>query len=224
MVHFADYAAGGLGAVACAHEGIPELEADGMLGERLRGQTVDARRIPWSGKSGRHVLSSFLEHDREGRFASEYLTKVDGATMYHALEARSPFLDTDLWEFGAALPYSVRLRGGRLKAVLRELARRRVSERVAFGKKRGFGVPVQRWTAGPWRGAVEESFRHSVLHKEGWLDASAILHRLESPETDGWAPQRLCYAYVLESWLKHERSAERQPTAVALGNSGGLSR
>jgi asparagine synthase (glutamine-hydrolysing) len=72
-----------------------------MLGERLRGVSVSQRDIAWSAESGRNVLAEFLEYDRAGRFVGEYMTKVDGATMFHSLEARSPFLDQDLWEFAS---------------------------------------------------------------------------------------------------------------------------
>ncbi|HVF87025.1 MAG TPA: asparagine synthase (glutamine-hydrolyzing), partial [Pyrinomonadaceae bacterium] len=119
---FLNYTTGGLGAVACAHDGLPAYAQNGLLGERLRNASVRQRAIPWSLSAGRQVLSDFLKYDRRTRFVGEYMTKVDGATMRHALEARSPFLDQDLWAFAASLPFDVRLRGNELKAVLRELA------------------------------------------------------------------------------------------------------
>jgi asparagine synthase (glutamine-hydrolysing) len=127
--------------------------------------------------------------------------------MHHALETRSPFLDQELWEFAAALPFEVRLRRGRLKAVLRELARRKLGERVAGGRKRGFGIPVQRWIAGRWRAAVEESLGESLLEREGWIRSAPVLAQLERAARTGWAPKQLWYIFVLESWLKHERSS-----------------
>src|SRR5436853_6369726 len=96
-------------------------------------------------------MNDFLEYDRATRFTGEYLTKVDGATMFYALEARSPFLDQEIWNFASSLPFSLRLRGGRLKAILRELASRHVSSDVANGRKRGFGVPVSQWLISRWR-------------------------------------------------------------------------
>ena len=202
---FLNYAAGGLGAVACAHDGLPGYRRDGLLGERLRDADVEQRALPWSPGGGRRLLSEFLEYDRRTRFVGEYMTKVDGATMHHALEARSPFLDQDLWEFAAALPFDVRLRRGQLKAVLRELARRRVSPRVAAGRKRGFGVPVQRWLAGRWRARAEELLRESVLEERGWIRAGAARAQLAEAARRGWAPNRLWYIFVLESWLRRER-------------------
>jgi asparagine synthase (glutamine-hydrolysing) len=204
---FLDYASGGVGAVACVRDGLPAFERAGMLGERLRGATVERRALPWSHAAGRRVLDDYLEYDRATRFVGEYMTKVDGATMRYALEARSPFLDQELWEFAASLPYAVRLRGGGLKAVLRELARRRVGGRVARGRKRGFGVPVQRWLAGRWRARFEELMSDSLLEREGWLRASAVRSELGRAAASGWAAHQLWYVFVLETWLRRERDA-----------------
>lgn len=203
---FLDYASGGMGAVAAAHDGLPFYHRHGLMGERLVGASVDARALGWSRESARDLLAEFLAYDRRMRFVGEYMTKVDGATMYYGVEARSPFLDQELWEHAARLPHELRLKGGRLKAVLREIARRRVGERVARGRKRGFGVPVGRWMAGRWRAKVEEAFRDSLLAREGWIDGGRCLESLERAARAGAAPKQLWYLYVLETWLRHERS------------------
>jgi asparagine synthase (glutamine-hydrolysing) len=199
-----DYASGGLGAVTNAHDGLPSYK-QGVLGERLNNYTVDQRRIEWSYHSAQHVLGNFLDYDRNTRFVSEFLTKVDGATMHYGLEARSPFLDQELWEFASSLPFSIRLRHGKSKAVLRELARRKIGERVAKGAKRGFTIPVQRWITGRWRHQVEETFRHSLLEKEGWIRSGPALNWLAESTQTGFAPKQLWYLFVLESWLQSER-------------------
>ncbi|HKO96096.1 MAG TPA: asparagine synthase (glutamine-hydrolyzing) [Pyrinomonadaceae bacterium] len=210
-----DYASGGLGAVTNAHDGLPSYES-GVLGERLTSYTVDQRQIQWSSDSARHVLEHYLDYDRNTRFVSEFLTKVDGATMHYGLEARSPFLDQDLWEFASSLPFSVRLRHGKSKAVLRELARRKIGERIATGSKRGFTIPVERWLTGRWRGRVEETFRNSLLEKEGWIRSAPALKWLGDAAQTGWAPKQLWYLYVLESWLKAERNAASENSKDAM--------
>lgn len=202
---FFDYSTGGLGAVACAHDGLPMYEQNGLLGERLIAARVVQRAIPWAQESARNLLEEFLAYDRGTRFVGEYMTKVDGATMHYSLEARSPFLDQNLWEFAATLPFGLRLRGGRLKAVLRELAARKIGDRVARGRKRGFSIPVQRWLAGRWGGALSELLRDSLLESEGWIRSVPTLTLLEKAVRSGWAPNQLWYIFVLESWLRHEQ-------------------
>ncbi len=211
-VTFMDFATAGLGGVIRAHDGLPRYRAAGLLGERLEHATLEQRSVPASHESARRVLADFLEYDRGNRFVGEYMTKVDGATMYHALEARSPFLDQELWEFAAALPFEVRLRGGRSKAVLRQLARRRLNARIARGRKRGFGIPVQRWLAGRWQSAVREKFEDPLFEREGWIRGEAARRELDAAARRGWAPNQLWYLFVLESWLRFELR-ERTPTA-----------
>lgn len=222
---FLDYTTGGLRAVAANRDGLPLLLKRGVVGERLLTLTEGPLpAAPNFETPARQVLADFLVYDRRTRFVGEYLPKVDGATMYHALEARSPFLDQELWEFAAGLPFDVRLNGGRLKAVLRELARRRVGERVATGRKRGFGIPVQRWMAGRWRVEVEESLRASLLGAEGWIETGAALSLLEEAARLGTAPVQVWYLYVLESWLRYERDDagryERREAAEELALRG----
>jgi asparagine synthase (glutamine-hydrolysing) len=199
-----DYSSGGLAAVTNAHDGLPAYKQRGVLGERLTNCTVDQRRMEWSPNSARQVLSEYLDYDRHNRFVSEFLAKVDGATMHFGLEARSPFLDQELWEFAAALPFSVRLRHGKLKAVLRHLARRKIGERVAAGKKRGFTIPVERWLTGNWQARVADTLRDSTLEREGWIRGGPTLEWLKESARTGRASKQLWYLYVLELWLRSE--------------------
>jgi asparagine synthase (glutamine-hydrolysing) len=209
---FMDFATGGLGGVTTVHDGLPMYNRTGMLGERLNSVTIDQRAIDWSAESARNLLAEFLHYDRRMRFVGEYLTKVDGATMHHSLEARSPFLDHRLWEFAASLPFDLRLRGGSSKAILRELARRKLGDRVARGRKRGFGVPVQRWIAGRWNNRVRESLSDSLLDREGWINSGAALSQLEAALRRGSAPNQLWYIFVLEQWLRRERDLDIEPS------------
>lgn len=102
------------------------------------------------------------------------MTKVDGATMQYALEARSPFLDQDLWEYAAKPHPNVRLYRGRLKAILRELACRHLDARVAYGPKRGFSVPAESWLVSAWRDKFSEQLTDLWIAREGYIDSSAL--------------------------------------------------
>ena len=208
-----DLATGGLGGVTTIHDGLPVYQRTGMLGEKLRDVRIDQRSIGWSRSSARNLLTEFLHYDRRMRFVGEYLTKVDGATMHHSIEARSPFLDHKLWDFAASLPFDLRLRGGRSKAILRELARRKIGDQVALGRKRGFGIPVQRWIIGRWYDRVKQGLTDSLLESEGWINSRAAISELEKARRRGSAPKQLWYLFVLEEWLRNERGEESEATA-----------
>jgi asparagine synthase (glutamine-hydrolysing) len=203
--HFADYVVGGLGAVVRAPDGFPSLQRQGIAGARLDGAFVSVRATPETMASARRLMADFLEYERHGRFVGEYMTKVDGATMHWALEARAPFLDADLGELARSLPYAMRLRGGQLKAVLRALARRVLGERVARGRKRGFGVPAQRWMLDRWRRDVDDALCASTLAADGWLRQDALARAWQRAASAGTVPLPLWYVYVLELWYQRER-------------------
>ena len=203
-VHLMDYAVGGLGAFVAANPGFADFRRHGLLGPRLADQRPSD--LPWSTGSARNVLAEYLERDLRTQFVSEYLVKVDGASMHYALEARSPFLDQELWEFASALPYETRLHDGTLKAILREIARRQLGDRVARAPKLGFTVPVEDYMGRRWLPRVKSSFNDSLLASDGWLSGPALQRELVECERSGRASRRLWYAWVLEEWLRAERA------------------
>jgi len=204
--HFLDYATGGLGAVTRVHDGLPYFERRGMLGDRLSALELAQRAIALDSGSARRLLDDALAYERKTQFTGEFMTKVDGATMYHALEARSPFLDHVLWEYAAQLPFDVRLRGGQLKAILREIARRRLGPEVAHRPKRGFTVPVERWLLTRWRGVLETLLEGSELEREGWFQPGTLRETVAAAIREQSVPVQLWHVIALERWLQRQRA------------------
>ena len=201
--HLVDYGLGGLPAFLRANDSLERMLSRGLGGERLAvvGDTQQEFGRPTIDQA-RSALRDYLAHDLKTQFVGEYLVKVDSSTMHYALEARSPFLDHRMWEFAARLPFELRLRHGRLKAVLRELAGRRIGARVARGRKRGFNVPVERagWPA--LAALLPSAACNWRAVQEGWLSAR-IAEEVNAAHAAGYASQCLWRASVLELWLRH---------------------
>ena len=85
----------------------------------------------------------------------DLLVKADRNSMAHGLELRSPFLDTDLMEFAASLPDSLKVRGTTLKVLLRNAFRDLVPDAIMRRGKMGFGIPLPTWFRTHWRPLVE---------------------------------------------------------------------
>jgi asparagine synthase (glutamine-hydrolysing) len=211
-MHLTDYAVGGLGAVTRTHDGLPYFHKNAMLGERLHSHALSHREIPLSFASGRRLMADFLDYERRTRFVSEYMTKVDGASMHYAIEARSPFLDHRLWELAASLPIETRLRGGELKAILRALVRRRLGSAVANRKKQGFTVPVENWLTRGWRPQLESVADDCLLEREGWIGAGSLRQAAAAALKANRAPVQIWTLVVLENWLR----MARQPSAAGV--------
>jgi len=197
---FADVVAGGLAAVATVHDGLPNYGS--MLNGRLRGLTIPQREMPWPREGGRTLLEDFLRYDFDQRFTGEYLPKVDGATMFYALEARSPFLDHELWSFAATLPFELRLRDNRPKAVLRAIAARRIGAGVSALPKRGFTIPAERWITTKWRPQFEALFERPRLADEGFIDLGAVKKEFSRAAAEQRSHKQLWHLFVLENWLR----------------------
>jgi asparagine synthase (glutamine-hydrolysing) len=86
---------------------------------------------------------------------NDMLVKIDRMSMAHSLEMRSPFLDRQVVEFAARLPWRFKLKGWETKSLLRDLAARYVPAGNARKRKQGFGVPISLW----FRGALETELR-----------------------------------------------------------------
>jgi asparagine synthase (glutamine-hydrolysing) len=207
--NFLDYATGGLGPHVRAHDGLPYYQQRFILGERLAARTLPARQIPASEQSGRRLLSDVFHYHRKAHFLSEFMPKVDGATMYYAIEARAPLLDQKLWEFAATLPPGIQFQGNQLKAVLRAIARRRVGSEVASRPKQGFTVPAERWLAQRWSGMLDRLQGETLLEKQKWIRPGALQKPVRDAVNRRWVPHQLWYLLVLEHWLEKDASSSR---------------
>lgn len=75
----------------------------------------------------------------------DILTKVDLASMQHALEVRVPFLDHHVIEFVFSLPGHFKLRGTRSKHILKETFADLLPPGLHKRRKQGFDLPVGEW-------------------------------------------------------------------------------
>jgi asparagine synthase (glutamine-hydrolysing) len=207
--HLMDYATGGLGAVTQTHDGLPYFERAGLLGKRLEGRTIASRRIPLSQASAKSLLQDLIFYDLRTVFRGEYLPKVDGTTLFCGIEARSPFLDYRMAELALSIPESVRLHGGKLKAVLRELARRHLGKDIAERPKRGFTIPIERWLAIRWRDQLSQLGPGSLIAEQGWINGQRLGRVVESASSQPSMPLQIWHLLVLENWLAKVSLAEQ---------------
>ena len=109
----------------------------------------------------------------------EYLQKTDLSSMAHSLEAREPLLDHELVEWSLKLPLEWKLRGGRKKYLLRQLAYRYLPREIVERPKQGFAVPIDRWLRGPLRGWAKERLEDRGLYERLPLDRDRVTALLD---------------------------------------------
>ncbi len=90
-------------------------------------------------------LERLLYLDMVTYLPEDLLVKVDIATMANSVEARIPFLDHQFIETIAEIPFEFKLRGLKLKFILKKAFSDFLPDSILKRRKMGFGVPIQRW-------------------------------------------------------------------------------
>ncbi|HUK15727.1 MAG TPA: asparagine synthase-related protein, partial [Bryobacteraceae bacterium] len=100
--------------------------------------------------------------------------------------------------------------GGALKAVLREIARKRIGPEIARREKQGFTVPNERWLAERWSGMLDRLRGETLLESQGWIAPGALDEPLREALQRRWVPVQLWHLLVLEHWLEKDASARQR--------------
>jgi asparagine synthase (glutamine-hydrolysing) len=80
-------------------------------------------------------------------------------SMAHSIESRVPLLDNEVIQFAATLPASMKIKNGRRKHILKEVAATLLPRDILDRRKQGFGVPLGVW----FRGNLRELFADTLL-------------------------------------------------------------
>jgi len=149
------------------------------------------------------------------------LTKVDRMSMAHSIESRVPLLDNGVIDLANALPSSLKIKNGRRKHVLKEVATRLLPDGIVDRKKQGFGVPLGTW----FRGDLKELFADTLLSpstlQRGYFE-SRFVKRIVNEHLSGRRDHtlRLWQLVVFERWHRQYldgRHRTRPLQAASLG-------
>jgi len=113
-------------------------------------------------------------HDLRTYLPDDLLVKTDIASMASSLELRAPFLDHDLVSLGLSLPVDVRLNSRMGKLILRQAFRDMLPAEILRCRKRGFGVPLDRWIRTELLDSFLEPIRDGTIEKAGILRPEAV--------------------------------------------------
>jgi asparagine synthase (glutamine-hydrolysing) len=113
------------------------------------------------------------------RVPDHNLVMGDRMSMACSLEIRSPFVDPRMVEFAAALPDRMKVRGRKLKYLLRRVAERYLPREITRRPKQGFGFPVGQWMRRDLKALVESRLGDSRLVAHGVFRPEAIARLLE---------------------------------------------
>ena len=106
-----------------------------------------------------HPLSLIQYLDMKTYLPDDILTKVDRASMAHALEVRVPILDHKFVEWVSGLSPDMKLHGHEGKYIFKKSLESVLPNDVLYRPKMGFGVPLSGW----FRNELKQRVRDSIL-------------------------------------------------------------
>ncbi len=153
--------------------------------------------------TGLGAIERMMALDALGYLPDDILVKVDRAAMAVSLETRVPYLDHHLVEFAWRLPFSMKIRAGQTKWILRQLLHRYVPKALIERPKMGFGIPVGEWLCGPLRDWAEALLNEHRLRSEGFFSPEPI-RRMWQAHIGGRINEeyRLWGVLMFQSWLE----------------------
>ena len=145
-------------------------------------------------------ISQGLYVDTRSYLVDNCLVKTDRMSMAVSLEARVPFLDTEMVETAFAAPDSVKIRGGETKAILKRVAARNIPRRCVYRPKEGFSIPIKHWLATQFRDYLESATSRDKIAADGIFDPATVA-RLKSEHLAGAAN----HSHILWSLVVFDR-------------------
>ena len=149
--------------------------------------------LPWA--------SQMMRFDAETYLPEDVLTKVDRMSMAHSIESRVPLLDNEVIAFASTLPAAFKIKNGRRKHVLKEVAATLLPGEILNRRKQGFGVPLGVWFRGNLRQLFADTLLSTTALTRGYFQMSFV-RRLVDEHVSGRRDHtlQLWQLVVFERW------------------------
>jgi asparagine synthase (glutamine-hydrolysing) len=174
----------------------------------------------WHAASGEALLDVMQEVDIGTWLAGDLIPKMDIATMAHALEARSPFLDHELMQLAASIPADLKLPSMRKKGLLRDALKPWLPADILERPKQGFCVPMADWLRGDLRDFAADTLLDRAARSRGYFREASVRSLLtDHANGRGDHSNRIWALLVHELWhrefVDRANADVRPPSRVA---------
>ena len=159
-----------------------------LFGDRLRRdlqgyRPIEVMQAHYDAAPTDNPVGKVQHADLMTYLPGDILTKVDRASMAHALEVRVPILDHKLVEWAHTLPADAKLAGREGKAILKRAVEPLLPHDLIYRRKMGFAVPLNGWFRGPLRERVRAVVTGPRLADTGWFDRRGLNRLLDEHDS-----------------------------------------
>jgi asparagine synthase (glutamine-hydrolysing) len=177
--------------------------------------THDRLAAAFAQAGGDDELNRMFAVDAETQLPDDLLLLTDKMSMAVSLECRVPLLDHELVELAATIPGDLKVKGGRLKHLMKVALTPTLPDDILNRAKRGFGTPMGAWLKKELLAVVRELLSPAVVKQRGLFNpaaVSALVADHEANRSDG--TDALLALLNLEVWSRVHLD-QRAPDDVA---------
>ena len=163
----------------------------------------DALAAAFADAGSEDPLNRMFAVDAETQLPDDLLLLTDKMSMAVSLECRVPLLDRELVEIAAAIPESLKVKGGRLKHLMKDALAGVLPADILERKKRGFGTPMGAWLKRDLAPVLRRLLSAEVVRGRGLFDPVVVARLVadhESSRIDG--TDALLAIMNLEIWSR----------------------
>jgi asparagine synthase (glutamine-hydrolysing) len=156
----------------------------------------------WTASYSNGLADKLMESSLNTRLLNDYLVKVDRSSMKNSLEVRSPFLDHELAEWSFQIPGEAKFYNNQSKYILKKIAQEYVDPNIFDRKKRGFGIPMNKWLRKDLKPLVNDTLLSQQFRERGWFNNKGIQELIQAQNSGSdFLTNRLFAILCLELWL-----------------------
>jgi asparagine synthase (glutamine-hydrolysing) len=144
----------------------------------------DALERAFDGAGKADELQRLLAVDAATQLPDDLLMLTDRMSMAVSLECRVPLLDHRLVETAAAIPASMKVNGGRLKALLKRSLAGVLPADIIERRKRGFGTPMGAWLKHELAPILRRLLAPEVVERRGLFRAASVSGLLDDHQAN----------------------------------------
>jgi len=111
------------------------------------------------------VTDSLMYFDARMNLADDLLLYTDKISMFHSLEVRVPYLDTELVQYIESLPKKFKVDLRKNKILHKKLAEKYLSSEIVHRKKKHFSTPRKIW----FKGEIGTKYEQMIMEDKGTL-------------------------------------------------------
>jgi len=179
------------------------LTADSKRASNESGSVSEALRRYFSECNGSDPLSRAIFVDLKTSLPDDLLALTDRMSMAASIECRAPLVDFELVELACRIPSHFKVRGLKMKYLLKKAVAPWLPRQIIERKKRGFGAPVGGWLRKELQPLLNELLSEQQVRRRGLFQWPAIRELISAHEAQRSDHTDHLFALIaLEFWCR----------------------